>query len=314
MKKAAKKSTARTRRAATISKPRTSAPIASGPRISASKTSARTPSPTTAGRIRAGMGGWQYDPWRETFYPADLPKGTELAYASHQVTAIEINSTFYRLQKPEVFAKWRDQTPDDFVFSLKAPRYIVNRRVLAEARDAIPKFLASGITTLQHKLGPILWQLAATKQFDAEDVEAFLQLLPPEADGAALRHALEVRHASFMDPQYLAIARKYRVATVFADTDEYPSFADLTGDFVYARLMRTVSSQPTGYSKPALQAWAQRARSWAEGAEPDDLPRIEKAAASGTAMPRDVFMFLISGAKERAPAGARHLISLLAEK
>lgn len=265
-----------------------------------------------SGRIRSGMGGWTYEPWRETFYPAEVPKKSELEYASRQVTAIEINGTFYRLQSPTTFAKWRDETPDDFVFAVKASRYIVNRRVLAEAGDGITRFMTSGLAELKTKLGPILWQLPPTKRFDAADLESFLKLLPAELDGRQLRHALEVRHESFMNAEYLDLARRYRVATVFADTDEYPSFADVTGDFTYSRLMRTVSSQATGYSKQALGTWAKRAQTWAEGGEPKDLPRVEKAAKKAPA--RDVYMFFISGAKERAPAAARHLISLVARK
>ena len=212
-----------------------------------------------SGRIRAGMGGWNYEPWRETFYPGDVTKKGELAYASRQVTAIEVNGTFYRLQTPAVFAKWRDETPDDFVFTLKAPRFITNRRVLREAEAFVPRFLASGLSELGPKLGPLLWQLAPTKAFEPDDVAGFLRLLPKELDGLRLRHAFEVRHDSFMTPDYLALAREHGVATVFADTDEHPSFADVTGDFVYARLRRTVSTEPTGYTKKALRAWAERA-------------------------------------------------------
>jgi uncharacterized protein YecE (DUF72 family) len=261
------------------------------------------------GRIRAGMGGWNYEPWRETFYPASIPKTGELAYASRQVTAIEVNGTFYRLQSPAVFAKWRDATPDDFVFSLKASRYIVNRRVLAEAGEGMEKFFASGLSALGPKLGPILWQLAPTKAFDAEDLDGFLALLPSELDGLPLRHALEVRHDSFKSAEFLELARRYGVAAVFADTDEYPSFADVTGDFVYARLMRTVATQPTGYTKPALKKWLARAQKWAAGEEPDDLPRISKTPAKRR--PRDVFLYFISGAKERNPAAAMHVVSQL---
>jgi uncharacterized protein YecE (DUF72 family) len=262
-----------------------------------------------SGRIRAGMGGWNYEPWRQTFYPGDVTKKGELAYASRQVTAIEVNGTFYRLQTPAVFAKWRDETPDDFVFTLKAPRFITNRRVLREAEAFVPRFLASGLSELGPKLGPILWQLAPTKAFEPDDVAGFLRLLPKELDGLRLRHAFEVRHDSFMTADYLALARAHGVATVFADTDEHPSFADVTGDFVYARLRRTVSSEQTGYTKEALRAWAERARTWADGSEPADLPRVAKPGAKTPA--RDVYMFFISGAKERAPAAAMHLLSLL---
>lgn len=260
-------------------------------------------------RIRVGIGGWSYEPWRETFYPADVPKKNELHFASRQLTAIEINSTFYRLQTPSVFAKWRDATPDDFVFSLKAPRYVTNRRVLAEAGEMMGKFLGSGITELGAKLGPILWQLAPTKKFAAEDVEAFFNLLPEQTGKLGLRHAFEVRHESFMCAQYVALARKYGVTTVFADSDTYPRLADVTGDFVYARLMKTVSSQKTGYPRKELAEWTKRVRTWNEGGDPAGLPRVAKPNKKDR--PRDVFAFFISGAKERAPAAAMEVIAAL---
>lgn len=262
-------------------------------------------------KIHVGIGGWDYEPWRETFYPSDVPKRLQLHYASRQLTAIEVNGTFYRLQSPAVFAKWRDETPDGFVFALKASRFTTNRRDLSEAGESVQKFLSSGITELGEKLGPILWQLAPTKKFDATEIQAFLKLLPKKQDGLSLRHALEIRHDSFQCDQYLAVARKHGAATVFADSDEYPSFADVTGDFVYARLMKTVSEQPTGYSKPALSKWARRCAEWSTGSSPSDLPLIEKKPA--TSKPRDVFAFFISGAKERAPAAAMHLIQTLAK-
>jgi uncharacterized protein YecE (DUF72 family) len=239
--------------------------------------------------IRVGIGGWSYEPWRKTFYPSDVPKKNELHFASRQLTAIEINSTFYRLQTPSVFAKWRDETPEDFVFSLKAPRYVTNRRVLAEAGETMGKFLVSGITELGAKLGPILWQLAPTKKFAPDDIEAFFKLLPDETNKLGLRHAFEVRHESFMCEEYVALARKYRITTVFADSDTYPTFADVTGDFVYARLMKTVSTEKTGY--------------------PAGLPRVAKPNKKNQA--RDVFAYFISGAKERAPAAAMRVISML---
>jgi uncharacterized protein YecE (DUF72 family) len=261
------------------------------------------------GDIRVGIGGWTYEPWRETFYPKDLPQKKELEYASRQLTAIEINGTFYGTQKPAVFAKWRDETPEDFVFSVKAVRYATNRRVLAEAGESIDRFVGSGLSELGGKLGPLLWQFAPTKQFDPEDFARFLDLLPKELEGRELRHVLDVRHESFMTEEFLDLARKYKAATVFADSDDYPSFADATADFVYARLMRTESKIKTGYAPKALDAWAERARTWAGGKEPADLPRVakpQKAAAQ-----RDVFLFMISGAKERAPATARGLIERL---
>ena len=258
----------------------------------------------THGTIRTGMGGWSYEPWRETFYPADVPQRRELEYASREVTAIEINSTFYRLQKPEIFTGWRDQTPDDFVFTTKASRNTTYRKDLTEARESVERF-ANGVSTLAPKLGAILWQLPPTKKFERAEIETFLSYLPREARGVPLRHAFEVRHKTFMCEEFLDLARATGVAVVCADADEYPSFADVTGDFVYGRLRRTVSSEPTGYTKPALEQWARRAQLWANGGEPNDLPKV--SATAPPSKPRDVFLFFISGAKERAPLAAREL-------
>jgi uncharacterized protein YecE (DUF72 family) len=264
-----------------------------------------------AKKIYVGIGGWDYEPWRKTFYPPDVPKRSQLHYTSRHVTAVEVNGTFYRLQSPAVFAKWRDEAPEGFVFALKASRFTTNRRDLREAGESVHKFLSSGIAELGVKLGPILWQLATTKKFDADEIQSFLKLLPKKQDGISLRHALEVRHDSFMSDEYLDVARKFGVATVFADSDAYPSFADVTGDFVYARLMRTVSEQQTGYTKPALSKWARRCSEWNKGESPSDLPLIGKQPT--TERPRDVFAFFISGAKERAPAAAMHLIQTLSK-
>lgn len=261
-------------------------------------------------RIRVGIGGWNYQPWRETFYPAGVAKKDELEYASRQVTAIEINSTFYRLQKPQVFAKWRDSTPEDFQFSLKAPRFVTQRNRLAEAGAGVERFVSSGIAELGSRLGPLLWQLAPTHSFDGADVDAFLGLLPPSIGGVRLRHVVEVRHPSFMHPEFVAIAREHGCAIVLADDDTYPAIANATADFVYARLRRSVSTETTGYAAPALAQWAQRARLWASGMEPKDLPRMEEPQQPKTAA-RDVFIYFINGAKERAPAAAVALRELL---
>lgn len=256
------------------------------------------------GMIRTGMGGWSYESWRESFYPADVPQRRELEYASREVTAIEINSTFYRLQKPEIFAGWRDQTPEHFVFTAKASRNATYRRNLTEARESVERF-ANGVSALAPKLGAISWQLPPTKKFERAEIETFLSFLPRAARGVPLRHALEVRHQTFMCEEFLDVARAAGVSVVLADSDEYPSFADVTGDFIYGRLMRTVASEPTGYTKPALEAWARRAELWASGREPNDLPKV--SASVPPAKPRDVFLFFISGAKERAPLAAREL-------
>ena len=260
-------------------------------------------------RIRAGVGGWTFEPWRSNFFPPGLPHSRELEYASRKLSAIEVNGTYYGTLKPASFKKWHDETPDDFVFSLKASRYATNRRVLAEAGDSIQRFIDSGINELGRKLGPIVWQVMPGKVFDAADFEAFLQLLPNKVDGLALRHVVDVRHESFMSPDYLALARRYKVATVFTDADKFPSFADLTGDFAYARLMMSDAGLETGYEESALNAWAERARQWAAGAAPADLPALEDTQAEGK--PRDVFVYFINGAKERAPAAAMAFLERL---
>ena len=263
---------------------------------------------TAIGTIRTGMGGWSYEPWRETFYPDGVTQKRELEYASRQVTAIEINSTFYRLQKPEIFAGWREQTPDGFMFTTKAGRTTTYRKDLREARESVERF-AGGVTALAPKLGAISWQLPPTKKFVAEEIATFLSFLPQELKGVRLRHALEVRHDTFKCEQFLALVRAANVAVVFADTNEHPSFADVTADFIYGRLMKTVSSEPTGYTTDALLQWADRARAWASGKEPKDLPKVLSAAS--VVRPRDVFLFFISGAKERAPLAARYLAEQL---
>lgn len=257
-------------------------------------------------RVRVGIGGWTYAPWRDNFYPQGLVQRRELEYASRRLATIEINGTYYGAQKPAVYAKWREQTPDGFVFSLKAPRTIIQRRVLAEAGEAIRAFVFGGLAELGDRLGPINWQLEPSRRFDADQLDAFLALLPPRVDGLPLRHALEVRHPSFLCEEFLALVRRHGVATVFTDSTEHPSFADLGGDFVYARLMRSRSDVATGYPQEQLDAWAARTRRWAEGAEPADLPRIAKADADDTG-PRDVFVYFIGAAKEHNPAAAMTL-------
>ena len=272
--------------------------------------SSTSPAQTQGGaRIRVGVGGWTYEPWRGDFFPQGLTQSRELEYASRRLTAIEVNATYYGTLKPASFRKWHDETPDDFVFSLKASRYATNRRVLAEAGESITRFVDSGISELGHKLGPIVWQFMPGKTFEAQDFEAFLALLPASVDGLALRHVVDVRHESFMTPDYLALARRYKVATVIADAEKFPFFADLTADFVYARLMQSDADLATGYEDAALDAWAERARRWAAGGAPDDLPCLEAPASGGA--PRDVFIYFINGAKERAPAAAMDLLARL---
>ncbi len=280
------------------------------PRIKAAKASDDPVVPVRApSRIRAGTGGWTYAPWRSNFYPAGLVQRRELEYASRHVTAIEINGTFYGAQKPASYAAWRAQTPDGFVFSLKAPRYATERTELASAGTTIKAFVFGGLAELGDRLGPINWQLPETKRFERDDLAAFFDLLPRELDGRPLRHVIEVRDASFADPAYVALARSHNVATVFTDSPEYPSIADVTGDFVYARLRCCEKAIPTGYSPQALDAWARRAREWMHGRGADDLPRVDTTEhASGE---RDVFVYFINGAKERAPAAAMALLDRL---
>jgi uncharacterized protein YecE (DUF72 family) len=260
-------------------------------------------------KIRVGVGGWTYEPWRETFYPADLPKARELEYASRKLTSIEINGTFYRGQSPATFRKWASETPDHFVFSLKAHRVTTNRKDLSEAKSAIDRFLETGPLELGERLGPILWQLAPTKRFNADEIETFLSFLPHEIGGWRLRHAIEARHASFRDPAFIELARKHRVATVFAHSEKYAELYDVTGDFIYLRLQESQSVEPKGYPPPAITKWAKRIRQWAAGDAPDDLPVISKEKMPE--IPRDCFVYVISGAKERAPAAALALIEEL---
>ena len=264
---------------------------------------------TASGTIRIGVGGWTYEPWRGTFYPDNLVQKRELEFASRQLTSIEINGTFYGAQKPETFAKWRDETPDGFVFSLKAPRFATNREVLADAGRTIARFLAGGVLELKDKLGPINWQLLPTKKFDPADFEAFLKLLPKEAAGRALRHVVEVRHQSFRSPEFIALAREHGVAVAIAADSGYPQIADATAPFVYARIMGTKEAPASGYSDAALDLWAARARAWASGAAVDGLDCVEPRPADGKA--RDVFIYVISGHKVRNPAAAMALIRRL---
>lgn len=244
--------------------------------------------------IRVGIGGWDFPPWRETFYPPEVPLKRALEYASSVLTSIEINGTFYRNAKPEHFAGWAERTPDDFVFAVKASRYATNRKVLGEAGESIERFMVSGLAELGEKLGPILWQLAATKRFDPDDLEAFFKLLPKKLGKRKLQHVLDARHESFMCPEYLALARKHKVATVLTDSPKFPNFSELTSsDFVYARLMAARSEVATGYTRPALKKWAARAQEWSGDGK------------------REVFVYFINGAKERAPAAAQELLRVL---
>jgi uncharacterized protein YecE (DUF72 family) len=260
--------------------------------------------------IRVGIGGWTYEPWRESFYPAGWPKSRELEYASTHVTAIEINGTFYSTQKPATWADWAKRTPPGFVFTIKASRFCTNRRVLCEGAASIDKFVNQGLAELGPKLGPILWQFAATKRFDHDDFAGFLQMLPRSVAGLPLRHAIEPRHESFRDPAFVAMARAAGVAIVFADDETHPQFADVTGGFVYARLQRQREEESTGYDAAELDRWAGAARAWADGEAPQGYAYVTPASDS-IGSPRDVFVFMINGAKLRAPAAAMALIERL---
>ncbi|MFT3966455.1 MAG: DUF72 domain-containing protein [Sphingobium sp.] len=253
--------------------------------------------------IRTGIGGWTFEPWRGTFYPEGLPHAKELDYAAGKLGTIEINGTYYRTQTPATFAKWRASVPDGFVFSVKATRYATMKKTLAEAGESVGKFIGSGIAELGDALGPIVWQMLPTRKFDAEDMGAFLALLPGKVDGLALRHVLEVRHESFVCTEFVALARGHGVAIVVADHEAHPLIADLTADFVYARLMRGKDEIPTAYDAAGLDRWAGIARGWAAGRDPG-LELLTDAAPS---KPRDVFAYIIHEGKVRAPAGAMAL-------
>ncbi len=242
-----------------------------------------------AGRIRIGIGGWTYAPWRGTFYPPGLPQKRELDYAAARLSSIEINGTYYGSQKPESFQKWHDETPDNFVFALKGPRFATNRRVLAEAGESVTRFFESGVLQLGAKLGPVNWQFMATKTFEPDDFAAFLALLPKSDGGRAIRHAVEVRHESFRAPECAALVREHGVAIVQAGDSAFPEIAEATTDFAYLRIMGTSEEEPLGYSPAALDRWAVKARELATGS-------------------RDVFLYVISGHKVANPAAAMALI------
>jgi uncharacterized protein YecE (DUF72 family) len=264
-----------------------------------------------AGRIYAGMGGFTYAPWRGVFYPKGLAQSRELAYAASHVTSIEINGTFDRTQSRKTYESWAQQTPDEFKFALKGPRYAVNRRELRTAGDSIKRFYGSGVLALGDKLGPVLWQFAPTKKFDSADFGGFLELLPRAADGWPLRHVVEVRHDSFRAPDFIALARSFAVPIVFAEHETYPAIADLTGDFVYLRLQKGQDAAKTGYPPKVLDAWAERVKTFARGGVEKDLPVVD-ARHKVKAEPRDVFVYFIHEGKIRAPAAAMALIERVA--
>lgn len=241
--------------------------------------------------IRVGIGGWSYEPWDETFYPTDLAKAKQLEYASRHVTAIEINATFYRTQSAASFKKWAASTPDDFKFSVKCSRAAVQRKDLREAAQSIEWFFNSGVGELGSKLGPIFYQMAPYKKFDLAEMTAYFDMLPEKLGKQRLQHAIEVRHASFTDDAFMKLARERNIAVVTVESEKHPLIVEPTADFAYARLELTQSDEPTGYPKPALKKWLKTAREWEKSGE--------------------VFLYFISGAKERNPAAAAEMLKLL---
>ena len=282
------------------------------------------------GSVRVGISGWTYAPWRGNFYPSGLLHADELCYASRQVETIEINGTFYGLQRPEAFARWYDETPQRFVFAVKGPRYITHIRRLREIETPLANFFASGVLRLEEKLGPILWQFPASFRFSPERLDHFFALLPRDTEAAAalaegrsdwladrawaktarrrdLRHAIEIRHQSFLDPAFVALLRRHRVALVFADSVAWPYAEDLTADFVYLRLHGSEELYASGYSDEALDHWAARIKLWAQGLEPNDARLIDPDARPAPDGGRDVFAYFDNDTKVRAPVDAQSL-------
>lgn len=247
----------------------------------------------TRGSIRVGIGGWTYDLWRGgTFYPEGLPHKRELEFAASKLTCIEINATYYRRQKAESFARWAAATPQGFRFSLKALQYTMRRKVLADSKEIVDKFLNQGFTALGDRLGPILWQFREGKRFEREDFARFLDLIPDRQDGVALRHAIEVRDESFCDPAFLDLCRNRNFAVAFTDSAEFPQIDEQTADFSYARLQQSDGACEMGYEPAAINKWAKRGRDWAQN-------------------DRDAYILFIAGAKHRNPAAAQALIAAL---
>ena len=285
----------------------------------------------SAGIIRVGVAGWTYAPWRGVFYPKGVKREQELAYAASQLRSIEINNTFYGMQRPEAFASWAEQVPAEFVFAVKAPRYITHILRLRDPQVALANFLASGVLRLGLHLGPILWQLPPNFPFDADRIAPFLKMLPHDTGHAAglarehddklrapawlevdirrpLRHALEIRHESFRCRAFIDLLREHNVALVCADSVKWPRLMDVTADFVYCRLHGSQELYASGYDNAALDEWGRRIRAWAAGEEPADAERVD-----GRARPRkrDVFVFFDNDKKVRAPANAMELIRRL---
>ena len=280
------------------------------------------------GNIRVGISGWTYAPWRGVFYPRGLPRKRELEYAARQFPSIEINGTFYGMQRPDAFASWAAQVPDDFVFAVKAPRFITHIRRLKDAQTPLANFMASGLLRLGAKLGPLLWQFPPYFSFDPARIEAFLRMLPHDTGAAArlgrrhdgrlkapawleisderpMRHAFEIRHESFRDRAFIELLQRYEIALVCADAVDWPRLMDVTADFVYCRLHGSEQLYASGYDDRALDVWARRVVAWARGDEPDDAERIGVRARPRR---RDVFVYFDNDAKVRAPVDAHGLI------
>jgi uncharacterized protein YecE (DUF72 family) len=282
------------------------------------------------GSVRIGISGWTYKPWRGNFYPSGLQHADELSYASRQVETIEINGTFYGLQRPDAFARWYDETSEGFVFAVKGPRFITHIRRLRDIETPLANFFASGVLRLEEKLGPLLWQFPPSFRFSAERLDHFLALLPRDTEAAAalaegrsdwlaerawtktahhreLRHAIEIRHQSFLDPAFVALLRRHQVALVFADSVGWPYAEDVTADFAYLRLHGSEELYASGYSDEALDHWAARIKLWAQGTEPNDARLIASDTRPAPHAPRDVFAYFDNDAKVRAPVDARSL-------
>lgn len=259
-------------------------------------------------KIRVGVGGWNFAEWRGPFYPKGLSQKLELKYASEHLTSIEVNSTYYGSQKPESFQKWHDETPDDFVFSVKAPRFATNRKILAEAEPSITTFFRSGVTNLKRKLGPINWQFSEYKKFEPDDFAKFLSLLPKSVEGVKIQHALEMRNDAFKDKDFIALAKDHGMAIVTSVDSEFPQINDITAPFAYVRAMGTVEKESLGYSKPALKKWAARATAWSEGKTPEGFDTL---VIKPDGKKRDVFLYVISGDKVKNPRAAMEIMALL---
>ncbi|MBY3072490.1 DUF72 domain-containing protein [Rhizobium laguerreae] len=288
------------------------------------------------GAVRIGISGWTYAPWRGQFYPNDLPQKQELSYAARHFRSIEINGTFYGLQRPESFGRWREETPEDFVFAVKGPRFITHMLRLQDIQTALANFLASGVLRLGPKLGPILWQFPPNMVFDPSLFESFLSLLPHTRDAAIalakrhdwhikgpawltcdghqpIRHALEIRHESFRSPAFIEMLRRHKVALVCADTVKWPLLMDITADFIYCRLHGSEKLYVSGYEDEALDLWAQRIRAWATGGEPENATRV-LAPLPVRSKGRDVYLYFDNtDVKLRAPVDADHLADRLAD-